>query len=72
VLNLKREADLDVHPSTFKPLQLVGLVDPKSLATLGGMGGVGAPLCGLEGHPSHSLSTGRGTSPTTKQRVWFN
>ena len=47
VLDLKQEADLDVHPVAFKPLQLASLVDPKHLETLEGMGGVGALLHGL-------------------------
>jgi P-type Ca2+ transporter type 2C len=57
VLDLKQEADLDVYPFTFKPLQLASLVDPKSLETLESMGGVGALLRGLGTHPSHGLGT---------------
>jgi hypothetical protein len=30
VLDLKQEADLDVHPFAFKPLQVMCLVDPKT------------------------------------------
>jgi hypothetical protein len=47
MLNLKQEADLDVHPFAFKPLQLASLVDWKSLETLESMGGVGAYFAGL-------------------------
>jgi Ca2+-transporting ATPase len=61
LLDLKQEADLDVHPFAFKPLQLASLVDPKSLETLEGMGGIDALLCGLGTHPTHGLST---TPPT--------
>jgi P-type Ca2+ transporter type 2C len=61
LLDLKQEADLDVHPFAFKPLQLASLVDPKSLETLEGMGGVGALLRGLGTHPSHGLSTESGS-----------
>jgi hypothetical protein len=64
VLDLKQEADVDVNqlnPFTFKPLQLASLVDPKSLETLEGLGGVGALLRGLGTHPTHGLSTETGT-----------
>jgi Ca2+-transporting ATPase len=64
VLDLKQEADLDVHPFAFRPFQLASLVDPKSLETLEGMGGVGALLRGLGTHPTHGLSTGKGIPPT--------
>jgi Ca2+-transporting ATPase len=56
-LDLKQEADLDVRPFAFKPLQLASLVDPKSLETLEGMGGVDALLSGLGSHPTHGLTT---------------
>jgi len=56
ILDLKQEADLDVHPFAFKPLQL--------LETLEGMGGVGALLRGLGTHHTHSLSTEKGTPLT--------
>ena len=61
MLNLKQEADLDVHPFAFKPLQLASLVDPKNLETLESMGGVGALLRGLGTHPDHGLSTESGS-----------
>ena len=64
VLDLKQEADLDVHPFSFKPLQLASLVDPKNLETLEGMGGVDALLRGLGTHPTHGLSIETGTPPT--------
>jgi Ca2+-transporting ATPase len=60
VLDLKQEAGLDVHPFTFKPLQLASLVDPKNLETLEGLGGVDALLRGLGTHPTHGLSTEMG------------
>jgi Ca2+-transporting ATPase len=61
VLDLKQEADLDVHPFGFKPLQLASLVDPKNLETLESMGGVRALLHGLGTHPNHGLSTESGS-----------
>jgi Ca2+-transporting ATPase len=64
LLDLKQEADLDVYPFAFKPLQLASLVDPKSLETLESMGGVGALLHGLGTHPTHGLSTESGSPPT--------
>ena len=63
MLDLKQEADLDVRPFAFKPLQLASLVDPKSLETLENMGGIGALLRGLGTHPTHGLSTESGTPP---------
>jgi Ca2+-transporting ATPase len=62
-LDLEQEADLDVHPFAFKPLQFAGLVDPKSLETLESMGGVGALLRGLGTHHTHGLSTESGSPP---------
>lgn len=64
LLDLKQEADLDVRPFAFKPLQLASLVDPKSLETLEGMGGVDALLLGLGSDPTHGLNTGKGTPAT--------
>jgi len=61
VLDLKQEADLDVRPFAFKPLQLASLVDPKSLETLESMGGIDAVLRGLGTHPIHGLTTKAGT-----------
>jgi Ca2+-transporting ATPase len=63
MLDLKQEADLDVRPFEFKPLQLASLVDPKSLETLENMGGVGALLRGLGTHPTLGLSTKSGSPP---------
>jgi P-type Ca2+ transporter type 2C len=57
VLDLKQEADLNVEPFAFKPLQLASLVDPKSLETLESMGGVDALLRGLGTHRSRGLTT---------------
>ena len=60
-----QEADLDVRPFTFKPLQLASLVDPKNLKTLEDLGGVDELLRGLGTHPTHGgLSTESGTSPS--------
>jgi Ca2+-transporting ATPase len=61
LLDLKQEADLNVHPFAFKPLQLASLVDPKSLETLETMGGVDGLLRGLGTQANHGLSTKRGT-----------
>jgi Ca2+-transporting ATPase len=47
VLDLKQEAELNVEPFTFNPLQLVALVDPKSLENLEILGGVKGLLRGL-------------------------
>ena len=44
LLDLKQEADLDVHPFAFTPLQLASLVDPKNLETFESMGGYFAAL----------------------------
>ena len=63
MLDLKQEADLDVHPFSFKPLQLASLVDPKSLEVLESMGGVNTLLRGLGTHPTLGLSTESGSSP---------
>ena len=57
VLDLKQEADMDVHPFAFKPLQLASLIDPKSLETLECMGGVDAIFRGLGTQPTYGLST---------------
>jgi Ca2+-transporting ATPase len=64
MLDLKQEADLDVRPFAFKPLQLASLVDPKNLETLEGMGGVDALIHGLGTHPTHGLSIETTTPPT--------
>ena len=64
VLDLKQEADLDVHPFAFKPLQLASLVDPKSLEALEELGGVNALLRGLGTHATHGLSTETETPPS--------
>ena len=57
VSKLKQEADFDLHPFAFKPLQLASLVDPKSLETLESMGDVDGILRGLGTQPNHGLST---------------
>ena len=64
VLDLKQEADLDVQPFGFKPLQLASLVDPKSLETLESIGGVDTLLLGLGTRITHGLSTKRGGPPS--------
>jgi len=64
VLDLKQEADLDVHPFAFKPLQLASLVDPKNLESLEHMGGVDAILRGLGTQPNFGLSTKLGPPPS--------
>ena len=64
VLDLKQEADIDVHPFAFKPLQLASLVDPKSLETLESMGGVDAILRGLDTQPTYGVSTKLGPPPS--------
>jgi P-type Ca2+ transporter type 2C len=61
VLDLKQEADLNVDPFAFKPLQLASLVDPKSLESLEGMGGVDALLRGLGTHRTRGLTTNPAT-----------
>ena len=61
MLDLKQEADLDVHPFAFKPLRLASLVDPKSLEAFESIGGVDALLRGLGTHPTHGLSTESGS-----------
>jgi Ca2+-transporting ATPase len=57
VLVLKQEADLNLEPFSFKPLQLAGLVDPKSLENLESLGGVDGLLHGLGVHRLRGLST---------------
>ena len=57
VLDLKEEADLNVEPFAFKPLQLASLVDPKSLENLENLGGVDGLLRGLGTNRLHGLST---------------
>ena len=64
VLDLKQEADMDVHPFAFKPLQLASLIDPKSLETLESMGGVDAILRGLGTQPTYGVSTKLGPPPS--------
>jgi Ca2+-transporting ATPase len=63
-LDLKQEADLDVHPFAFKPLQLASLVDPKSLESLENLGGVDEILRGLGTQPYFGLSTKLGPLPS--------
>ena len=57
VLDLKQEADLNVEPFSFKPLQLAGLVDTKGLENLESLGGVEGLLHGLGVHRLRGLST---------------
>lgn len=63
MLDLKQEADLDVHPFSFKPLQLASLVDPKCLEALEDLGGTDALLRGLGSHSTHGLTTEAGSPP---------
>ena len=63
MLDLKQDADLDVHPFAFNPLQLASLVDQKSLQSLESTGGVDALRHGLGTHPNHGLSTEPGLPP---------
>ena len=63
ILDLKQEANLNVEPFSFKPLQLASLVDPKSLENLESLGGVEGVLHGLGVHRLHGLST-KLTSPS--------
>ena len=57
LLDLKQEADLNVDPFAFKPLQLASLVDPKSLENLESLGGVEGLLRGLGTNRLQGLST---------------
>ena len=63
VLDLKQEADLNVEPFTFKPLQLAALVDPKSLENLETLGGVEGLLRGLGVNRLRGLSS-KSTPPS--------
>ncbi|KAH9168805.1 calcium-translocating P-type ATPase [Lactarius sanguifluus] len=57
LLDLKQEADLNVEPFAFKPLQLASLVDPKSLENLESLGGVEGLIRGLGTNRLRGLST---------------
>jgi len=57
LLDLKQEADLNVEPFAFKPLQLAGLVDPKSLESLESLGGIEGLIRGLGTNRLRGLST---------------
>ncbi|KAH9054212.1 hypothetical protein EDB87DRAFT_1834866 [Lactarius vividus] len=57
------QADLDVEPFAFKPLQLASLVDPKSLKNLESLGGVEGLIRGL------GTDRVRGLSPRLTQ-LW--
>ena len=66
ILDLKQEADLNVEPFSFKPLQLASLVDPKSLENLESLGGVSGLLYGLGLHRHHGLNSQIGSrAPAT-------
>ena len=70
VLDLKQEADLNVEPFSFMPLQLASLVDSKSLEGLEGLGGVSVLLHGLGVHRHRGLSSQiRSRAPTTINAV---
>ncbi|KAH9052974.1 calcium-translocating P-type ATPase [Lactarius deliciosus] len=57
LLDLKQEADLNVEPFAFKPLQLASLVDPKSLESLESLGGIEGLIRGLGTNRLRGLST---------------
>ena len=57
VLNLKQEANSNVEPFSFKPLQLAGLVGTKDLVNLESLGGVEGLLRGLGVRRRRGLST---------------
>ena len=57
VLDIKQEADLNVEPFVFKPLQLADLVVHKSLENLENLGGVEGLLRGIGTSPLRGLST---------------
>ena len=65
VLDIEEEADLNVEPFAFKPVQLTRLVDPKSLEKLDNLGGVEGLLrglgtslrCGLSSDPLRNRSS---------------
>jgi hypothetical protein len=59
VLDLKQEADLNIEPFAFKPLQVASLVDPKSLENLEKLCGVEGLLRGLGTNRLHGLNTKR-------------
>ena len=57
VLNLKPEANLNVEPFSFQPLQLAGLVGPTGLENLESLGGAEGLLHGLGVRRRRGLST---------------
>ncbi|KAH9015966.1 calcium-translocating P-type ATPase [Lactarius deliciosus] len=57
LLDLKQDADLYVEPFAFKPPQLAGLVDPKSLENLESLGGVEGLIRGLGTNRLRGLNT---------------
>ena len=63
VLDLNQEADLNVEPFAFKPLQLAGLVDLKSLEKLENVGGEEGLLHGLGVNRLRGLSS-KSTQPS--------
>ncbi|KAF8267736.1 hypothetical protein EI94DRAFT_1801308 [Lactarius quietus] len=66
VLEIKQEVDLNVEPFAFKPLQLAGLVDPKSLENLQSLGGVEVLLRGLGTDRSRGLNANLNAKPTRR------
>ncbi|KAH9164446.1 Ca-transporting ATPase [Lactarius sanguifluus] len=66
-----QEADLDVKPFAFKPLQLASLVDPKSLKDLESLGGVEGLIRGLGTDRVRGLSP-RLTHPWSRDPRIFN
>ena len=67
MLDLKQEADPDIHPFSFKPLQLASLVDPKSLETFESMAppSLSSLLARSHPHQRHLSSYGSGCRPFT-------
>ncbi|KAH9025697.1 Ca-transporting ATPase [Lactarius deliciosus] len=66
-----QEADLDVEPFAFKPLQLASLVDPKSLKDLESLGGIEGLICGLRTDRVRGLSS-RLTQPQSRDPKIIN
>ncbi|KAH9024005.1 Ca-transporting ATPase [Lactarius deliciosus] len=66
-----QEADLDVEPFAFKPLQLASLVDPKSLKDLESLGGIEGLIRGLGTDRVRGLSS-RLTQPWSRDPKIIN